>query len=97
MARSTCYLLRRYGGRNVPSRLAGYNAGEGNVNKWSPRRRGARQALDVGAIPFGEPANVRRCSTRGASYARPTVELDCNQSPPRTSRPLRGTAARPVR
>jgi soluble lytic murein transglycosylase len=47
------YLMRRYGD-DVPLVLAAYNAGEGNVDKWISEARARDQALDIGAIPFGE-------------------------------------------
>jgi soluble lytic murein transglycosylase len=54
------YLMKRYGD-DVPLVLAAYNAGEGNVDKWIARARANDQALDIGAIPFGETRNyVRR-------------------------------------
>jgi soluble lytic murein transglycosylase len=53
------YLLRRYGD-DVPLVLAAYNAGEGNVNTWIARARARGQALDVGAIPFGETRDYVR-------------------------------------
>jgi soluble lytic murein transglycosylase len=54
------YLMKRYGD-DVPLVLAAYNAGEGNVDKWIARARANDQALDIGAIPFGETRTyVRR-------------------------------------
>jgi soluble lytic murein transglycosylase len=54
------YLMRRYGD-DTPLVLAAYNAGEGNVDRWIARARAGGQALDTGAIPFGETRTyVRR-------------------------------------
>jgi soluble lytic murein transglycosylase len=50
------YLMRRYGD-DTPLVLAAYNAGEGNVDRWIAKARAGGQALDVGAIPFGETRN----------------------------------------
>jgi soluble lytic murein transglycosylase len=47
------YLIKRYGD-DIPLVLAAYNAGEGNVDKWIAQARASDQALDIGAIPFGE-------------------------------------------
>jgi soluble lytic murein transglycosylase len=47
------YLMKRYGD-DVPLVLAAYNAGEGNVDKWIAQARAKDQALNIGAIPFGE-------------------------------------------
>jgi soluble lytic murein transglycosylase len=47
------YLMRRYGD-DTPLVLAAYNAGEGNVDRWIAKARAGGQALDIGAIPFGE-------------------------------------------
>ncbi len=64
------YLLRRYGGREVPA-VAAYNGGETNVDRWIARAGGNASSLTVGAIPFSETrAYVQKVLTAQRDYRR---------------------------
>jgi soluble lytic murein transglycosylase len=99
-SRFLAFLLKRYGGA-VPLAIAGYNAGEGAVDRWV-NEHARDMALDefLESIPYDETRNyTKRVLASYAAYtwlyfpARPVPQLAFDLRPPvpsRAGRPAQG-------